>query len=212
MNARTDANTRATGSVAGDIARDLRSWMPPDAGQEALRDDYLNFLASRGEDSVDRENTRSHLTASCFVFTPDLSGVLLCFHRKGQFWVQLGGHIENTDRSVAAAAFREAVEEGGVPVAPVSRLPLDLDRHELGDGFARCDVHWDVGFAGLASRDSVPVASDESDDVRWWPVDALPSGIPEGFAGRVGGIVEAVRGLADGGRGPHIGRGRPRGL
>ena len=205
-------NSQPTGGVAGDIARDLRSWVPPNARQEALRDDYLGFLAGRGADAVNRESDRSHVTASCFVFTPDLSSILLCFHRKGQFWVQLGGHVENADRSVAAAAFREAVEEGGMPVTPVTCLPLDVDRHSLGDGFARCDVHWDVGFAALAAQDSLPVASDESDDVRWWPVDALPPGIPEGFACRVGGIVDAVRGLPDGGHEPHISRCIPRGL
>ena len=190
MNTPADAET-----IARELATDLRVWTPPDAGQAMLRDEYLEFIAGRGATALDRDGGRSHLTASCFVFTPDLSSVLLCFHRKGQFWVQLGGHIESTDRSVTAAAFREALEEGGIRITPISERPLDVDRHPLGTGFGRCDVHWDLGFGGLAPEGAVPVPSDESEDVRWWPVDALPSNLAAGFRTRLERFVDTVAAL-----------------
>src|SRR5665811_1849561 len=91
-----------------------------------------------------RKGGPEHLTGSCFVLTPDLSRVLLCFHRKGQFWVQLGGHVEPGDASVAAAAYREAREEGGITdLRPFGSMPLDVDRHSLSSGFGACRVHWD---------------------------------------------------------------------
>jgi 8-oxo-dGTP pyrophosphatase MutT (NUDIX family) len=40
--------------------------------------------------------------------------VLWCFRRKGQFWVQLGGHVDSQDKPVTAGAYREAREEGGI--------------------------------------------------------------------------------------------------
>jgi 8-oxo-dGTP pyrophosphatase MutT (NUDIX family) len=181
-------------TIVGTLARDLTEWQPPTADLALLRDQYLGFLIERGAGATDRDSDREHLTSSCFVFTPDLASILLCFHRKGQFWVQRGGHIENADTSVSGAAFREAVEEGGIPVAPVSERPVDVDRHALGSGFGRCAVHWDVGFAATASERSAPVVSHESDDVRWWPVDALPSAVPDGFSDRVGRVVEALSG------------------
>ncbi len=46
-------------------------------------------------------------------------------------------------------------------------------------------MHWDVGYVAIAPADSVPVVSDESDDVAWWPVDALPAEVPEQFVGRL---------------------------
>ncbi|MET4636980.1 NUDIX domain-containing protein [Mycetocola sp. 2940] len=180
------------GMIVGALARDLAAWHPPSPGMARLRDDYLAFLDERGSRALDRDGGREHLTSSCFVFTPDRSSVLLCFHRKGRFWVQLGGHIENADASVSEAAFREAVEEGGIPVDPVSVLPVDVDRHALSAGFGRCAVHWDVGFAATATAGSVPVVSDESDDVRWWPVDALPSAVPGGFGDRLSRVIEAL--------------------
>lgn len=182
-------------SIVQALTDQLASWHPAARDQVLLRDDYLVFLSERGPAAADRDSDGEHLTASCFVLTPDLTRVLLCFHRKGRFWVQLGGHIEAADRSVSAAAFREAVEEGGVGVAPVSEGPLDVDRHALSTRFGRCTVHWDIGFAAMAPAASLPVPSDESDDVRWWPVDALPADVPAGFPARVRRIVDAVREL-----------------
>ena len=184
-----------TSVVAANLMRQLQAWTPQDQPQESLRHDYLAFLDARGDRALSREADRSHFTASCFVFTHDLTAVLLCFHKKGQFWVQLGGHIDVDDASVSAAAFREAVEEAGVAVTPASTRPLDVDRHRLGAGFRHCDVHWDVGFAAFADDTSAAVASDESEAVRWWPVAALPSAVPEGFPSRVARIVTAVTAL-----------------
>jgi 8-oxo-dGTP pyrophosphatase MutT (NUDIX family) len=175
------------------IERDLRSWRPVAEGQDSLRIEYLDLLRNRGAAALDREGGRSHLTASCFVLTPDLANILLCFHKKGQFWVQLGGHIETNDRSVSAAAFREAREEAGIlDLDPISTLPLDVDRHDLGPGFTTCDVHWDIGFGATAAADAVPVASQESDAVRWWPVGSLPAKIPHGFDRRLSRIIDAA--------------------
>jgi 8-oxo-dGTP pyrophosphatase MutT (NUDIX family) len=159
-----------------------------------LRQEYLDFLTLRGAAALDREAGRAHLTASCFVLTPDLENILLCFHKKGQFWVQLGGHIEPDDRSVSAAAFREAIEEGGIhDLDPISTLPLDVDRHDLGAGFTKCDVHWDIGFGATVARDAVPIASKESEAVQWWPVGSLPAKVPLGFGGRLNRIIDAAR-------------------
>ena len=78
--------------------------------------------------------------------TRDVTCVLLCFHQKGQLWVQLGGHVEPGDDSVAAAAYREAwagsglahlVQHGMVPVdlSPTWRVDeIVLVSCELGAG------------------------------------------------------------------------------
>ena len=176
----------------------LREWRPADEAQRGLAVEYLAFVDERGTAAVDRQLGRAHLTASAFVLTPDLREVLLCFHRKGGFWVQLGGHVEPADASLQAAALREATEEGGIPdLVPLGAVPLDLDRHDLGAGFARCDTHWDVGYGFVAARSRTPVASDESEAVDWWPVDALPPDVPPGFPER---LARAVRTAAASGR------------
>lgn len=171
----------------------LTAWTPANAHQATLRADYLAFVSARGETAVDRDAGPEHLTASCFIFTPDLSRVLLCFHKKGQFWVQLGGHIESTDESVAAAAFREAHEEGGIhALRPLGNGILDLDRHALGTSFGRCGVHWDVSYGATADSDAVPTTSSESEDVVWWPVNELPAKVPANFTQRMQGVLREI--------------------
>lgn len=153
------------------------------------RDAYLQFLKAAGDASLRRGGGPEHVTGSCFVFSPDFDHVLLCFHRKGQFWVQFGGHIEPNDATVAEAAQREAREESGISdliliSAGSAPVLMDLDRHDLHGGFS-CSAHWDVGYAAVVSPDAVISVSDESEAVRWFPVSALPAQVPAGFGARL---------------------------
>lgn len=166
----------------------------PESGS---RDAYLQFLNSAGDAGLRRNGGPEHITGSCFVFSPAFDRVLLCFHRKGQFWVQFGGHIEAQDASVAEAAQREAREESGIgDLVLVSRAIMDLDRHDLNAGFS-CAAHWDVGFAATVTPDAEISVSDESEDVSWFPVNELPDPVPAGFGAR----LERVRHTAMSGLG-----------
>jgi 8-oxo-dGTP pyrophosphatase MutT (NUDIX family) len=171
---------------AAEILVALGEWSPVAPAQRRLKGDYEAFVRTRGEPALARDGGPEHLTGSCFVLTPDLSRVLLCFHRKGQFWVQLGGHVEAGDASVAAAAYREAREEGGITeLRPFGGVPLDLDRHALSSAFGTCQVHWDVGYVAFADVGAVPVVSNESEDVAWFDVERLPTHVPDGFPARL---------------------------
>ncbi|TFC52120.1 NUDIX domain-containing protein [Cryobacterium sp. TMT1-21] len=180
----------------------LATWLPVDPAQASLRAEYLSFVRAGGDAALDRDGGAEHVTASCFVFNPHLSHLLLCFHKKGRFWVQLGGHVEPADASVAAAALREAREEGGItglrPAGPAGPPPVDVHRHALSSRFGRCTTHWDVGYVAIAPTDATPVVSPESEDVRWWPTDALPEQVPEGFAERVAVVLRELAHQRDG--------------
>lgn len=177
----------------------LNAWKPIDQGQIELHDEYVSFVRSYLESALDRDGGLEHVTASCFVFTPDFEQVLLCFHKKGQFWVQLGGHVETTDVSVGSAAIREAREEGGInDITRVGGI-LDLDRHALGPGFTRCSVHWDIGFGAIAMKNLNPSTSSESEDVAWWPISALPENVPPDFEHRLRRILDGIREQGDAG-------------
>ena len=149
---------------------------------------FVDFVRTHGDDALWKTGGPEHLTASCFVLSPDLGQVLLTHHRKGRFWVQLGGHLEPGDASLADAARREAREESGVDALELwSGRVADLDRHELHGGFG-CAAHWDVGFVALVPPGTAIGVSAESLDVRWFGVDALPSAVPPGFADRLAAV------------------------
>jgi 8-oxo-dGTP pyrophosphatase MutT (NUDIX family) len=202
--------------LARDALARLDRWEPVDEQQAALAAEYRAFVRGDGgsgprADAVRRDGGPQHLTASCFVLSPDLDRVLLCFHRKGQFWVQVGGHTEPGDTTLAGAAFREAREESGlddlVPFDPdppagtgtdprtdaAPSAPVDVHRHDLAAAFGACRTHWDVGFVAFADPAARTAVSDESEDVAWFPVDALPAGTPDDFPARLATVLAEVR-------------------
>ena len=170
----------------------LRDWQPPSPEQAALREEYVDHL-DRHRDGLWRHGPPAHLTASCFVLDPGLDHVLLCLHRKGGFWVQFGGHLEPGDPTLPAAALREAEEESGLArLTLLAPGPVDLDRPALSAAFGRCTEHLDAAFAATADQAAATSVSPESDDVAWWPVHALPSGVVPDLPGRLGALVSRL--------------------
>lgn len=159
----------------------LTAWTAPDAGQDRLRRDHLAHLL-RHPDGVAKDGPPAHLTASCLVLDPAGERVLLTLHRRAGAWFQLGGHLEAADRSLWAAARREAREESGLDALEPLPRPVQLDRHELVGSFGRCREHLDVRYAALAPSGARPRVSAESHAVAWWPVDALPEGTRDELA------------------------------
>ncbi|WP_405552969.1 NUDIX hydrolase [Streptomyces sp. NBC_01171] len=141
-------------------------------GQPELRDAYQAHLAAH-PDGIWRSCEAGHLTASALVIDPEHGRVLLTLHKKLRMWLQMGGHCEPGDISMAGAALREATEESGI--AGLTLLPggpVRLDRHPIP---APCHWHLDVQYAVLAPRGAEQAISDESLDLRWFGYDEVAS-------------------------------------
>ena len=104
--------------------------------------------------------------------------VLLNLHRKARRWFAFGGHLEPADATLASAALREAREESGLADLDLLPGPVHLDEHMVGFCDPRGEVHHlDVRFAARAPAGVRHAASEESLDVRWFRLDALPDGL-----------------------------------
>ena len=151
------------------------------------------FVSSNSR-PLDRCGGPAHVTASCVVFSPDFTRVLLTHHAKGRFWVQFGGHVEPGDATVRDAALREAREESGVQDFPwLSPHPVDVHSHDLPGAFGACATHHDVVYGAVLSPDAHTQVSDESLDVKWFPIDDLPGTIVDDLPQRLPGLIEATR-------------------
>ncbi|WP_217182297.1 NUDIX hydrolase [Streptomyces sp. AC495_CC817] len=138
--------------------------------QPELRQVYLDHLAAH-PDGMWKACGAGHITASGLVIDPERGRVLLTLHRKLRMWLQMGGHCEPGDTSLADSALREATEESGI--AGLTLLPggpVRLDRHHT-----PCAWHLDVQYAALAPADAVEAISDESLDLRWFAYDEVPT-------------------------------------
>lgn len=159
-------------SLHADAVSSLTDWQAPDGDQECLRQRYLRHLSDR-RDAVLRTCLPEHLTASTLVVSADHSRVLLTLHARLRRWLQTGGHCED-DRTLADAALREATEESGIPGLAIDTVPVLLSRHEVPCGPVRSAFHLDVQYVCVAPPAAVRVVSDESLDLNWFGVEALP--------------------------------------
>lgn len=153
-------------SLHSDVVRVLTGY----GDQPELREVFLDHLAAH-PDGMERRCTAGHVTGSALVIDPSRGCVLLTLHTKLDRWLQMGGHCEPGDATIATTALREATEESGVEgLTLVPGGPVRLDRHPIP---SPCHWHLDVQYAAVAPAGAETAISDESQDLRWFPYDEV---------------------------------------
>lgn len=163
-------------SLHGSAVALLTAWQPPDAAQDALRHAVLAFLQAR-QDGCLRRCVPGHVTASTLVVSDSGDEVLLTLHPRMQRWVQLGGHCEESDASITAAALREATEESGIEGLRIDPDLAAIHVHPITCSLGVPTRHLDLQFIAYAPANAAITISDESLDLGWWPIDKLPAGV-----------------------------------
>jgi 8-oxo-dGTP pyrophosphatase MutT (NUDIX family) len=159
----------------------LSDWQAPDRWQNSLRHAVLAFLDAR-DDACRRECAAGHITASALVLDDSGGQVLLTLHPRLGRWVQLGGHCEDSDADILAAALREATEESGVDDLRIAPNLVAINVHALTCSLGVPTRHLDLQFVARAPAGAQIELSDESVDLRWWPLDELPPGSDDALA------------------------------
>ncbi|GAA2703268.1 NUDIX hydrolase [Micromonospora olivasterospora] len=180
----------AYAALHADAVAVLEGWTPTGAAAGRARDRTLKLLAE-GPAALGREHRAGHLTASALVLDAAGARLLLCLHGKFRRWVQLGGHCEPGDRTLAGAALREAGEESGIAGLVVDPVPIDVDVHPVACGGG--SLHYDVRFAIVAPAGATERVSDESEALGWFPPDRLPEPLAHGTAQLVAPALAALR-------------------
>jgi 8-oxo-dGTP pyrophosphatase MutT (NUDIX family) len=140
-----------------------------------LRADHVRQFVRANPACFERANAEGHVTGSAWIVSNDRNHYLLTHHRKLGRWLQLGGHADG-DPDPLRVALREAREESGMrefePLAPGPEpFPLDVDVHLIpATPREPIHLHYDVRFLLIAAPGQEIARSDESLDLRWFPI------------------------------------------
>ena len=181
----TQGGRTSPASRAGDPARRRARRTHPLAGTDRGAGAAARVVrrppATRTPTALARACFPDHLTAGALVLSHDRTHVLLNLHRKARRWFHFGGHLEAGDATLAGAALREATEESGLAglgrgrraAAPRPGTRWRSATPRAGATTSTC------ASSPASAADAEPVVSEESLDVRWWPVDDLPTDEPD---------------------------------
>jgi 8-oxo-dGTP pyrophosphatase MutT (NUDIX family) len=133
-----------------------------------------------------RNNYVGHITASAFIVDPAQRAILLLQHRKLNRWLQPGGHVDESDQSLAEAAWREAFEETGLGRDEMQLQDLhgtsglyDIDSHNIPANATKNEpahVHHDLRFLFTCHQPGLlNINATEANGFKWVPLTTFIS-------------------------------------
>ncbi len=131
-----------------------------------------------------RKNFDGHITASAFILDSALENMLLIHHKFLDKWLQPGGHVDATDESIMAAAYREMEEETGITAEEVQlhqldsyKGPFDIDSHAIPANDKKSEaghVHHDFRYLfSYTGEKNIVIDKNESLAFRWFSLEEL---------------------------------------
>lgn len=143
---------------------------------------FLN--TNTGNQLYSRKNFNGHITASAFILDMARQSLLLLRHKKLNRWLQPGGHVDETDSSIMAAALREAAEETGLLPGQLIAIHsghtkgiFDVDSHGIPANINKNEpahTHHDLRFLFECTQPELLAVNEaEATGFKWVPLMEL---------------------------------------
>jgi len=125
-----------------------------------------------------RENEIAHITSSGFILNKSLSKALMIHHNIRNTWAWTGGHADGNP-DLLAVATREALEETGVNITPISKDIASVDiltvtRHYKNQKYVNSHLHLSIAYLFTANdEDKLFVNPNENSAIKWFPIERI---------------------------------------
>jgi len=157
---------------------EIQSYIPKNKQEQQDKKVILDCIQQFPHNILLRDNEIAHITSSGFILNKALSKALFIHHNIRDAWAWTGGHADG-DSNLLDVAAREATEETGVSVTPISTKIASLDiltaeGHVKAGKYINSHLHLSIAYLFTADEyDSVTVKPDENSKVEWLSVDKI---------------------------------------
>ena len=157
---------------------EINSYVPKDEQEAQDRKVILNCIKLFPHDILLRDNEVAHITSSGFILNKSLDKALMIHHNIRNSWAWTGGHADG-DSDLLAVAAREAFEEAGVNVTPMSTSIASIDilsvfRHFRKGKYINSHLHLSIAYLFVANDEvQTTVKPDENSRVEWFPIEKI---------------------------------------
>ncbi|MBQ0070671.1 MAG: NUDIX hydrolase [Spirochaetales bacterium] len=166
------------------LTEEIKRYVPFNEEEAADKALILSSL-EKEEDLLLRINLKEHFTASSWIVSKDRKKVVMIYHRIYDSWAWTGGHADG-EEDLLSVAMREATEETGLHVTPVSSEIFSLERlsvdgHYKKEKYVPTHMHLNLTYLLEADENEKPrIKEDENSGAQWFTVeDALSASTEE---------------------------------
>ncbi len=130
----------------------------------------IDFI-TQNDDFALRSNLTGQLTGSAWVVNKERTKALLIHHKKLNKWLQIGGHIEDSDQTIEETILREIKEESGLKTLKLlSSSIYDIDIHTIPQKKEIAEhLHFDIRLIIEADENEALLPQNEEIlDIKWY--------------------------------------------
>jgi 8-oxo-dGTP pyrophosphatase MutT (NUDIX family) len=150
----------------------LQNYQTSFSGEVEFQKQMTRFL-EQNDDFDLRSNLIGQITGSAWIVNKERTKVLLIHHKKLNKWLQIGGHIEDSDQTIEETILREVKEESGLTnVKLLSSSIYDIDIHTITQKKEIAEhLHFDIRLIVEADENEILIPQDEEIlDIKWYPL------------------------------------------
>jgi len=157
---------------------EIKAYSPKDDLESHDQKIILDCIKLFPHNILFRENEIAHITSSGFILNKSLNKALMIHHNIRNTWAWTGGHADGNP-DLLAVATREAFEETGVYVTPISTEIASVDiltvtRHFKDQKYVNSHLHLSIAYLFTANdEEKLVVNPNENSAIKWFPIDRI---------------------------------------